>query len=152
MKPNRERQMLESMARAGLRVTERRKSLAKLFAEAAGYLTPKEVYDRLETKHRGLSFETVYRNLRILQDLGMLEQFYLEDGVKFRIGRFAGQHHHHHLICLSCERVYPLDFCPMDHVGEVPNQFKVVKHRFEIYGYCAECTVSEREEKAPAHK
>jgi Fur family zinc uptake transcriptional regulator len=137
------KQIIQSMAGKGLRITEQRRSLAKLFAEAPGYLTPKEVYDNLEAKHGGLSFDTVYRNLRILDDIGVLEQFH-EDGVKFRMGCFSHDHHHHHLICLSCDQIYPLDFCPMSFIGDIPDQFKVVKHKFEIYGYCLSCTKTEQ--------
>jgi Fur family zinc uptake transcriptional regulator len=134
------KQIIHSMASNGLRITEQRKSLAKLFAEAPGYVSPKEVYDCLEAKYKGLSFDTVYRNLRILFDMGVLEQFHTEDGVKFRMGCYSHDHHHHHLICLSCDQIYPLEFCPMNFVGAIPDQFKVVKHKFEIYGYCFMCS------------
>src|SRR5437660_888372 len=98
MVENKIKQIIHSMASNGLRITEQRKSLAKLFAEAPGYLSPKEVYDCLEAKYKGLSFDTVYRNLRILYDMGVLEQFQTEDGVKFRMGCYSNDHHHHHLI------------------------------------------------------
>lgn len=132
-------QIISSMASKGLRITEQRRSLAKLFAETHGYVTAKDVYEVLEAKHGGLSFDTVYRNLRLLQELGLLEQFHFEDGVKFRMGCFAHQHHHHHLICLSCDQIYPLDFCPMQFVPEMPSHFRIMKHKFEIYGYCEAC-------------
>jgi Fur family zinc uptake transcriptional regulator len=134
-------QMLNTMAGKGLRITEQRKTMARLFAEAPGYLTAKEVYEGLEAKHSGLSFDTVYRNLRVLEDLGVVEQFHFEDGIKFRIGCFSNNHnhHHHHLICISCDHIYPLDFCPMPYVKELPNHFVVLKHKFEIFGNCNQC-------------
>jgi Fur family zinc uptake transcriptional regulator len=141
---NKINQIVQSMVSNGLRITEQRKSLAKLFAEAPGYLTPKEVYDSLEIKHGGLSFDTVYRNLRILQQMGVLEQFHTEDGLKFRMGCYVHDHHHH-LICLSCDQIYPLDFCPMSFLGDMPSHFKVIKHKFEIYGYCFMCSQVEQD-------
>jgi Fur family zinc uptake transcriptional regulator len=131
--------MVQVMSNHGLRVTEQRRTLARLFAEASGFLSAKEVYVGLEEKHSGLSFDTVYRNLRLLQELGVLEQFHFEDGMKFRVGCFGHKHHHHHLICLSCDQIYPLEFCPMDHIPNIPNHFKIVKHQFEVYGYCEDC-------------
>ncbi len=132
--------IIQSMVSKGLRITDQRRSLALLFTQAKGYLTAKDVYGYMETKHSGLSFDTVYRNLRLMQEIGVLEQFQFEEGVKFRLGCFShGHHHHHHLICLSCDQIYPLDFCPMNHVSDIPNQFKVVKHKFEIFGYCQTC-------------
>jgi Fur family zinc uptake transcriptional regulator len=132
--------MLNTMAGKGMRITEQRKTLARIFAEATGYLTAKEVYERLEMNHKGLSLDTVYRNLRVLQEIGVLEQFDFDDGAKFRIGcTFQNHKHHHHFICLSCDQIYPFDYCPMEHLGELQEHFLVVKHKFEIYGYCKHC-------------
>lgn len=138
--------ILHTMARKGLRITEQRRTMAKLFAEAPGYLTAKEVYENLEAKHSGLSFGTVYRNLRLLEGLDLLEQFHFEEGAKYRLGCFARNHthHHHHLICLSCDRIDPLDFCPMPYIQGLPDSFQVVKHKFDIYGYCRHCVQENR--------
>ena len=48
-------EILRVMSEQGLRITEQRKSLARLFAEAEGYLTPKEVYEGMEREYPGLS-------------------------------------------------------------------------------------------------
>lgn len=131
-------QMLRVMAEQGLRITEQRRSLARLFAGAEGYLTPKEVYEGMEREYPGLSFDTVYRNLRVMEELGVLEQTMFEDGVRFKV-HCGGQEHHHHLICLACERTLPLHYCPMPDLAELPESFQIVRHKFEIFGYCREC-------------
>ena len=131
-------QIIRTMASRGLRITDQRKTMAKLFAEADGYLTPKEVYEYMGKRYSGLSFDTVYRNLRIMNDMGILEQFVFEDGVKFRV-HCQEQHHHHHLFCLGCEKTMPLAYCPMDTIEGVPARFRVVRHKFEVYGYCPDC-------------
>lgn len=131
-------QFLNIMAERGLRITEQRRTLAKLFVETDGYLLPKTVYEHMEKQYSGLSFDTVYRNLRLMQEMGLIEQFNFEDGVKFRL-HCDENHHHHHLICLECEKTYPLVFCPMDFEAGIPGHFEVVKHKFEVFGYCADC-------------
>ncbi|CAM4265784.1 transcriptional repressor [Paenibacillus alkaliterrae] len=131
-------EFVQAMARHGLRITEQRKMLAQLFAEAHGFLSAKELYQRMAITYKGLSFDTVYRNIKLLTELGVLEMFQFEEGNKFRIGCFDHRHHHHHMICLSCSNVYPLDYCPMQNL-EIPESFQVVKHSFEIYGYCVSC-------------
>lgn len=130
--------ILQAMAGQGLRITEQRRSLAKLFAEAEGYLTPKEIYDGMERQYPGLSFDTVYRNLRVMQELGVVEQIMFEDGVRFKV-HCGGHEHHHHLICLACERTIPLKYCPMPEIADLPDSFRVVRHKFEIFGYCGDC-------------
>jgi Fur family zinc uptake transcriptional regulator len=125
------------MSRKGLRITEQRRTMVKLFDDNGGFLTPKDVYEHMHQVYPGLSFDTVYRNLRVLLDLDIVEQILFEDGVKFKI-RCEVIHHHHHMICLNCEKTLPIQFCPMSETN-VPGDFQVVKHKFEVFGYCAEC-------------
>ncbi|MCQ6559918.1 Fur family transcriptional regulator [Paenibacillus mendelii] len=130
--------IVQSMNRLGLRITDQRKTIAQLFANATGFLSAKEVFLGMVDKYDGISFDTIYRNLRLLKELGVIEQFQIEDSYKYRVACFGHQHHHHHMICLSCNRVIPLESCPMDNF-QAPDQFRIVKHRFEIYGYCDNC-------------
>ncbi|GAS82822.1 transcriptional repressor [Paenibacillus amylolyticus] len=136
-------QIISTMSSQGLRITDQRKTLARLFAESPGYLTPKDVYEYMGKTYSGLSFDTVYRNLRVMQELGVLEQVIFEDGVKFR-AHCSEDHHHHHMICLKCQKTYPIVFCPMQ-LADAPEQFQVVDHKFEVFGYCKDCA-----EHAPA--
>ena len=134
--------IIRMMASQGLRITDQRRTLAKLFADTPGYLSPKDVYDHMGRFYPGLSFDTVYRNLRLLDELSVLEQVVFEDGVKFKL--HCREHdHHHHLICLQCGMTYPLTHCPMD-ATVVPDDFVIVKHKFEVFGYCGDCAKAEQ--------
>lgn len=139
-------QIVRQMSEKGLRITEQRKTLARLFADATGYLTPKDVYERMQRVYPGLSFDTVYRNLRIMQELGLIEQFMFEEGVKFKLS-CEETDHHHHMICLQCEKTLPIKSCPMPET-RVPGGFQVVMHKFEVYGYCSECRQQGEDEAA----
>lgn len=130
--------IVQSMTRHGLRITEQRRTIAQLFANASGFLSAKEVFLGMVDKYNGLSLDTVYRNLKLLEELGVIEQFKIEDSNRYRVGCFGHHRHHHHLICLTCSRLIPLEYCPMDHF-QAPDQFRIVKHKFEIYGYCDNC-------------
>jgi Fur family zinc uptake transcriptional regulator len=132
------KEIIAAMANKGWRITDQRRSLAALFAESTGYLSPKDVYEYMRQKYPGVSFDTVYRNLRLLSEMGVLEQFYLNDGVKFRAR--CHSRHHHHLICMNCEKTVSFEFCPMKQVPNLPENFQIVNHRFEIFGYCSECS------------
>ncbi|MBP1992504.1 Fur family transcriptional regulator [Paenibacillus eucommiae] len=135
------KEMLDVMSRNGWRITDQRKTLAQIFVSTDGYLSPKDVYDQMRAKYPGVSFDTVYRNLRMLSEMGVLEQFYfLEGGLKFKGSCLA--HHHHHLICTNCEKTLTFDYCPMDESLHLPGNFKIVNHRFEIYGICEQCQES----------
>ncbi|MCM3136081.1 transcriptional repressor [Paenibacillus polysaccharolyticus] len=143
-------EIITTMSSQGLRITDQRKTLARLFAESPGYLTPKDVYEYMGKTYSGLSFDTVYRNLRVMQELGVLEQVIFEDGVKFRAHCSEG-HHHHHMICLKCQKTYPIVFCPMQ-LADAPEQFQVVDHKFEVFGYCKDCAEYAPAKKSSAHQ
>ncbi|MBR2564642.1 MAG: transcriptional repressor [Paenibacillus sp.] len=143
-------QIITTMSSQGLRITDQRKSLARLFAESPGYLAPKDVYEYMGKTYSGLSFDTVYRNLRVMQELGVLEQVIFEDGVKFR-AHCSEHHHHHHMICLNCQKTYPIVFCPMQ-LADAPEQFQVVDHKFEVFGYCKDCADYAPAKKDSAHQ
>ena len=129
--------IIQAMSSQGLRITDQRKTLARLFADTNVYLTPKDVYDFMCKKYSGLSFDTVYRNLRVMEEMGVLEQVVFEEGLKFRAS-CDKEDHHHHMICLGCERTYSIHFCPMV-MADTPVEFQVVKHKFEVFGYCKDC-------------
>lgn len=131
-------EMLETMSKHGWRVTEQRKTLARIFASHGGYLSPKDVYDKMCIHYPSVSFDTVYRNLRMLSEMGVLEHFYfMEGGLKFKESCLT--HHHHHLICVNCEKTLAFEDCPMEHGVKLPGNYKVVNHRFEVFGICEAC-------------
>lgn len=131
-------EMLATMSRNGWRITDQRRTLAQIFTDNAGYLSPKDVYDQLSVKYPSVSFDTVYRNLRMLSEMGVLEQFYfMEGGLKFKGSCL--DHHHHHLICVNCEKTLTFEYCPMEQQMILPGKYKILNHRFEVYGICEEC-------------
>ncbi len=136
--PNLEQDMLAAMSRNGWRITDQRRTLANIFASTDGYLSPKDVYDEMSWSYPSVSFETVYRNLRMLSEMGVLEQFYfMEGGLKFKGSCI--DHHHHHLICVNCEKTLTFEYCPMEQQLKLPGQYKILNHRFEVYGLCETC-------------
>ncbi|QHT60583.1 transcriptional repressor [Paenibacillus lycopersici] len=132
------KQMIGIMSDNGWRITEQRREMAEIFARAVGYMSPKDVYDQMTVAYPGVSFDTVYRNLRLLSEMGALEQFYfMEGGLKFRASCL--EHHHHHLICINCEKTLTFEYCPMEQLQDLPGNFKIMNHRFEVFGVCEDC-------------
>ncbi|QJC51960.1 transcriptional repressor [Paenibacillus albicereus] len=132
------KEIVDAMARGGWRITEQRRRLAEIFAGCEGYLSPKDVYEAMTVHYPGVSFDTVYRNLRLMSEMGVLEQFYSMDaGLKFKAA--CNHHHHHHLICTNCEKTLTFDYCPMEQEMRLPGNFKIMNHRFEVYGLCEGC-------------
>lgn len=133
-------QIIQMISQNGLRITEQRKSIARLFTETSNLLSPMQVYYDLGSKHRGLSYNTVYRNLKLLQKMGVLQPFYNEDGLKFGVSSSPSFSSQHQFICMSCDIVYPLDSNFESEIPRLPLEFKVVIHKHEVLGYCPNCS------------
>jgi Fur family transcriptional regulator, zinc uptake regulator len=132
---------LEQLKDNGYKVTDKREYILALFADNKRYISAKEVMKHLKSKLPGLSYDTIYRNLSLFTDLQLLEATELDGEKKFRLSCSTSKHHHHY-ICLSCNKTKQVTECPMTVLPINNDEFQVVDHKFEIYGYCAECQKS----------
>jgi len=64
---------LERLKSKGYKYTGKRESIVRLFAKQDRYLSAKEVQSCLSKDYPGLSLDTVYRNLSLFEQLGILE-------------------------------------------------------------------------------
>lgn len=92
----------------------------------------------MQKEYPQLSFDTIYRNLSLFEDLGIFESTELKGE---KLYRFACSEtlHHHHIICTGCGKTLPFEMCPMTMVFGAPEGFKITGHKFEIYGNCEDC-------------
>jgi Fur family zinc uptake transcriptional regulator len=95
----------------------------------------------MKKEYPSLSFDTIYRNLNLFEQLHILEATQIEEE---RIFRMACDHgHHHHLICTTCGKTKLVEVCPMDVLEQAPPGFEITGHKFEIYGICEMCGISQ---------
>lgn len=137
---NRE-QALAILKEKGYKYTGKRERMVQLFQEQGRYLTAKEVLDYMQNEYPGLSFDTIYRNLALFTELGIVEETEWRGEKRFNMICEA-DHHHHHLICTKCGRVRIIAICPMNAILGKPDNFEITGHKFEIYGNCIDCRAS----------
>ncbi len=130
------------MDQGGYKLTRQRQVILDVMQGARGeHLTAEEVLNAARQKAPNLGIATVYRTLEKLASLDILYKTMFDEG-KYRY-ELADQsrHHHLHVQCLHCNRIFELDEGLLDNVErQIEEQgFAVVNHRLTIYAVCPAC-------------
>jgi Fur family peroxide stress response transcriptional regulator len=126
-------------ARTGLAATDQRRLIYKVLAESRDHPTAEAVFLKIRSQAPRLSLATVYRNLRLFAEAGIVDSVATDDS----FARFDGNTEpHHHLICRRCGSVadyyaQPLgDFTPPK---AALDGFEVQAMKMNFFGICASC-------------
>ena len=118
----------------GLRITEQRRTIARVLSAAADHPDVEEVHRRAAASDPRISIATVYRTVRLFEEAGILERHDFQGG-RSRY-EAAGEDHHDHLIDIESGRV--IEFHDAD-LEELQRRiaarlgFRLVDHRMELY-------------------
>lgn len=125
------------IGRLGLRLTAPRRAVLEVIAAAPAPFTAEELAQSLP----GVGRATVFRTIRLLQDLDFLCRVPLEDGsIRYQVSRGD---HHHHLVCSQCGAVGEFDDPDLDNLilrNARRKGFTLASHSLELYGRCAACS------------
>ena len=121
----------------GIRMTHQREVILEELRKLKTHPTADELYDIVKRRLPRISLATVYRNLELLADLGLIQR--LE--VAGRAKRYDGNpRNHYHVRCLRCGRVGDVKvgatFSPEEVVAE---GFEIRGFRVEFEGICENC-------------
>ena len=119
--------------------SKHRDRILELLRSTDTHPTASWIYDELKKEIPGLSLGTVYRNLKVLTDQGLIKEFNF--GSTF--DRYdADIKPHHHFRCESCGSFVDLEAPVNEDLNrevEKTTGFKVNRHRIEFYGLCGKC-------------
>lgn len=127
------------LARQGLKHTRQREQILETFMGQSGHLTSEQLYREVEKRSPAIGAATVYRALKLFVEAGIATASQFRDGVTVYETRRA---HHDHMLCLRCDKVIEFEDDEIERrqeriAGE--HGFELVRHRHDLYGYCADC-------------
>ncbi len=126
--------------RFNLKFTNQRKLIIQILMRGDHPLTAREVFDIARVNQPLLSFDTVYRNLNVLGEIGIVMRSNLN--TRFRTRFEIPKKHCHYLVCLDCGNSKQIYVCPFRESSFFEKKvagYQIVNHAFEIYGFCPNC-------------
>ena len=141
----------ETLRRRGFRLTGPRRLILNLVQATDVHPTADWVYRQVRRQLPRVSLGTVYRNLRLLVEEGLVKELPgaagRESG-RSRLARFDGNTSvHHHFTCSKCGRIQdltePVDRS-LDRQMAARTGLHISHHRIEFFGRCPTCRVRQR--------
>jgi len=120
--------------------TPQRRLLLSVMKEAKVHLDAKELYRRASERDPCISLATVYRNLRLFKEQGLLNERHLGQARCYYAMKQLGEHQY--LVCAACGQVIEFE-SPLIRklIAEVQhkNNFSVAKIELYLEGHCHKC-------------
>ncbi|MBW6520067.1 MAG: transcriptional repressor [Desulfoarculaceae bacterium] len=127
-----------------MRLTTQRQIILEELLKVSSHPTANEVYDMVRKRLPRIGLGTVYRNLELMAETGMI--------LKLEVGgtqkRFdATIQPHYHIRCLECGKVDDIDIAVQQDINEAAaqaSQYQILGHHIEFTGLCVDCAGSDQ--------
>ena len=127
-----------------MRLTTQRQIILEELLKVTSHPTANEVYDMVRKRLPRIGLGTVYRNLELMAETGMI--------LKLEVGgtqkRFdATTEPHYHVRCVECGKVDDIDIAVQQDIHEAAARachYQIFGHHIEFTGLCPDCAESEQ--------
>ena len=128
----------------GLTATHQRQVLYEVMQAMPGHPSPEEVYARVKKRIPAISLATVYKNIHLFVERGVLKEVSMHHG-SLRVE--LNSHLHHHMVCSHCKAITDIeekDLGVLPTPRRLPGGFQVERYAIDLIGICAECQKAKR--------
>jgi Fur family peroxide stress response transcriptional regulator len=135
----------ELCAEHGIAVTHQRQILYEVMQGMPGHPSPEEIYAAVKQQIPAISLATVYKNIHLFVESGVLREVSLHHGSQ-RVE--MNEREHHHLVCSRCKAIADID---PEELGandllkgrKLPGGFVAERYSVDVIGVCAKCQAAE---------
>jgi Fur family ferric uptake transcriptional regulator len=125
---------------SGIKKTKQREAVLRILARAAAPVSAQDIAGSLEKEGQSVWLSTVYRVLDLFTEKGIAVKTSVLDSDMAYYELFNPSHKHY-AVCVDCHKIVAVKNCPMEEFEPKlsDNDFRVLGHRIEMYGYCKDC-------------
>ncbi len=130
-----------------LRMTHQRELIIEELDRCHSHPTADALYERIKKKLPRISLATVYRNLEVLSETGMIRKLEIS-GRQKRFDRVSEPHDH--IFCVQCRRVDDVKLSQGRQISldiEQNQGYKISGCRLEFFGICPKCQLKNKKKK-----
>ena len=132
-------QFRELAWKCGLAATHQRQVIYEAVVAMPGHYSPENVYSQVRQRTPSISLATVYKNLRLFVEHGLLREVSPHASTLLVEGNLEP---HHHLVCTRCKAVQDVegDFIDYKKLSRrAPRGFDLTQPLVEVFGLCRRC-------------
>jgi Fur family ferric uptake transcriptional regulator len=126
------------------RMTSQRKVILEEIRNCKTHPTADEIYELVRKRIARISLGTVYRNLEILTEQGLIQKLETA-GSANRFDWDTAKHYH--IRCMNCGRVDNAPVAPLQQLEDElygATVYTIIGHRLEFVGLCPKCSQDDR--------
>lgn len=133
----------------GFKWTQTRQAIIEILSSKGGHLSAEEIFLDVKKILPGIGLATVYRNLEILKELGIVREFDFKDGrARYEFVADKEGVEHYHLICRICGKIIDYEITPEEEADPLEELKKNLKEKFnfsierwdiQFFGLCEKC-------------
>jgi len=124
----------------GLRLTPQRLAILEVLRSTDIHPEASWIYQQVRKRLPAISLGTVYRNLALLADAGLIRELALGDQMSHWDGRVAP---HYHVVCARCHRIADIELPgtaeELERRAAIASDFVIQGHSLQFVGRCPRC-------------
>jgi Fur family ferric uptake transcriptional regulator len=128
----------------GWRLTPQRQTILQVFQNLSRgqHLSAEDLYEMLKEEGENISLSTIYRTLKLLSRMGILRELELAEGHKHYEINQPHPYHHHHLLCVRCNKTIEFKNDSVLKIGSKMAEkegYHLLDSQLTIHAICPSC-------------
>jgi Fur family transcriptional regulator, peroxide stress response regulator len=122
-----------------MRKSKQKEAIIRIVKSTSAHPDAEWIYEEVRKEIPNISLGTVYRNLRLLHEGGIIQEVCQSGGMSHFDGNVKA---HYHFRCDRCGKIFDLDETVdrrLENKVAQKTGFKVTHHDLELGGFCLSC-------------